>query len=141
MAPDRHRSDGCRTVCKECRAGYDRQRHLVNPGVGWAACHRARARKYGLHLTTDRLTRDDVIAQWGERCVYCQIAPFEVIDHVIAVAAGGSHTLLNVVPCCRQCNRVKRWSIDERLIRAFRQGRNGHATQPTSVATVRRMHP
>ncbi|MGZ4524854.1 MAG: HNH endonuclease [Mycobacterium sp.] len=138
MAADRYTRDGYRTVCRQCRADYDRRRysanrqsilarqreyHHANRGVAWAAGHRARARRYGLCLVTEYLTPDDVIAQWGNKCLYCRVAPFEVIDHLIPVAAGGSHTLMNVLPCCKECNRLKRWSIDERFIRAFRQSR------------------
>jgi hypothetical protein len=156
MAVDRYTSDGHRTVCRQCRADYDRRRysanrqsmrarqreyHRTNPGVAWAACHRVRAREYGLCLSTDYLTPDDLIAQWGDKCVYCQIAPFQEIDHLIPVAAGGSHTLLNVLPCCRKCNRVKRWSIDELLIRAFRQSRNSQHRLPALAPTARGSQP
>lgn len=141
MAADRHRSDGCRTVCKDCRAAYDRQRYWANrqsilahqreyqqanPGAAWASGHRTRARKYGLSLTTEYITPADVIGQWGDRCLYCHIGRFEVIDHFMPVGAGGSHTQINVMPCCRKCNGRKRWTFDEWLIRDFRQGKNEH---------------
>lgn len=156
MATDRYTRDGYRTVCRQCRAHYDRMRysanrqsilsqkreyHRANPGIAWAACHRARARRYGLDLTTEYLTPHDVTAQWGDKCVYCQLAPFQEIDHLIPVAAGGSHTLMNVLPCCKECNRLKRWSIDERFIRAFRQSRNSQHRLPALPTTSRGRQP
>jgi hypothetical protein len=135
MAPDRHAGDGCRSHCRECRAAYDRRRylakresilaqqrkyHLAEPGIAWAAGHRSRARRYRLQLTTQQVSYDDVIAQWGGSCVYCRIGAFEEIDHIIPVAAGGSHTLMNIVPSCRACNLRKRWTFDEWIIRDHR---------------------
>ena len=126
--------------CRECRKDYDRRRYeadkdeilaqqrgykQAHPEIGWAADHRRRARSYDLQPVTEIVTPSQLIAQWGDRCYYCP-GPFEVIDHRIPVAAGGHHTVLNVVPSCRRCNQKKRWSCDEAMIRESRQGQNGH---------------
>jgi hypothetical protein len=135
MARDRSTKTGHRSQCRECRKYYDRSRYethrdailarhreyrKAHPEAAWAADHRRRARSYGLQLVTEVVTPSQLIAQWGDRCHYCP-GPFEVIDHRIPVAAGGHHTVLNVVPCCRRCNQKKRWSCDEQMIREFRQ--------------------
>lgn len=39
-------------------------------------------------------------------CAYCG-APAEEIDHIAALAAGGSHRIDNLIPACRECNRAK----------------------------------
>lgn len=99
----------------------------AHPEIGWAADYRRRARSYGLQLVSDTVSPGQVISIWGDHCFYCPGA-FEVVDHRIPVAAGGHHTVLNVVPCCNICNHKKRWQSDERMIRYFRQqGQNGHS--------------
>jgi hypothetical protein len=135
MAPDRSRKAGYRRQCRECRTTYERQRYRADgcrvlarqrrrrrehPEHQWAAEHRRRAQRYGLNLLTETVTRAQLRDRWGEQCVYCS-GPFEVIDHRIPIAAGGNHTVDNVVPACNVCNE-KKLSIDLRLIRAFRQG-------------------
>ena len=132
MAPDCRKKNGYRSRCRKCRASYDRRRYQVKrasilaqqgdyrrtrPEIAWAASYRARARKYGLEPTVERFTYEDVIAQWGGSCVHCGTGPFEEIDHLIPVAAGGPHTLMNTAPCCRACNQRKRWTFDEWIIR------------------------
>jgi HNH endonuclease len=146
MAPDQSKKDGYRSQCRDCRKDYDRRRYEANrdailaqqrvyrkahPEIGWAADHRRRARSYGLQPVTETVTPDQLIAQWGNGCHYCE-GPFEVIDHRIPVAAGGHHTVLNVVPCCRPCNEKKRVHSDLPMIRDFRQGQNGHGELATA---------
>lgn len=115
-----------RTYYAENRAEIREQQrwyHRTHPERFWAARHRQRARQYGLDLVTHLVTRQQLIAQWGDCCVYCG-GDFEVTDHVIPVAAGGHHTIENVVPCCCICNGTKR-TADLKLIRAFRAGSPG----------------
>ena len=127
---------GYRKICADCRKKYDNNRyeshrerikaqhrgyHASTPGTRCAADHRARSLKYGLKLTTDRMTHEDLVATWGNRCAHCGEGLFEVIDHVIPVAAGGPHTLRNVVPCCRACNGKKRWTFDRWIIHDHRE--------------------
>jgi 5-methylcytosine-specific restriction endonuclease McrA len=144
MAPDQSRRSGHRTQCRECRKLYDHRRYWTdsrqglarqrcrrrqNPEYQWAAEHRRRAQRYGLDLVTDLVTLAQLRDRWGDRCVYCD-GPFEVIDHRIPIAAGGHHTVDNVVPACGDCNQKKLVS-DWRLILAFRTGRrNGNEDAP-----------
>jgi 5-methylcytosine-specific restriction endonuclease McrA len=42
------------------------------------------------------------------RCAYCGLeCERPEMDHVVALAAGGAHSVENVVPACGQCNRKK----------------------------------
>jgi hypothetical protein len=55
-------------------------------------------------------TRFEVFKRDGFRCVYCASHPPEVIlhvDHVVAVAAGGTNDIDNLVTACEPCNQGK----------------------------------
>ncbi|MGW2491135.1 HNH endonuclease [Streptomyces sp. NPDC001606] len=41
------------------------------------------------------------------RCVYCDAAKSEVMDHVIPFAHGGADNWKNLVPACKRCNQEK----------------------------------
>lgn len=44
-------------------------------------------------------------------CAYCASRITQQtaqVDHIVAIALGGSHTTANLVPCCRSCNAKKR---------------------------------
>lgn len=106
-----------RRAHRDAIAAYDR----AFPHRRWLSNYRARCRVYGLPPVFDRFTCEDLVEQHGDRCVYCG-GPFECTDHAIAVAAGGPHTLANVVPCCLPCNRSKLHTFDRQLIRLTRRG-------------------
>jgi hypothetical protein len=140
MVPDRHAKNGHRSKCKKCRAEYDQRRYraqrdyilarcAAEPGVGWAANHRRRVRRYGLGSTTECITRAELVAKWGDHCLHCRTGVFEQIYHLIPVAAGGPHILGNVVPCCRRCNIQKRWVFDRWIIRDHREAWAEHASR------------
>ena len=61
-----------------------------------------------------------LIDRYGDMCFYCGIGDFECVDHVVCVRVGGHHTLDNAVPSCHECNQLKRWAVDEVLIRVYR---------------------
>lgn len=51
-----------------------------------------------------------VILEGAPRCalrIACAGAPATTVDHVLAVAAGGTHDLANLVPACASCNARK----------------------------------
>lgn len=49
-----------------------------------------------------------VLDVYGHRCAYCRRDDVELtIDHVVPIAAGGEHTVENIVPACLHCNNVK----------------------------------
>lgn len=135
MAPDRRAKDGLRSICREHRRAYDRARYQnkhdailaqqrqyrqENPGPRWFRDYKLRDRRYGLPPVGQLLTREAVTEYWGDNCFYCPDGAFEQIDHFVAVAVGGHHTIDNVVPCCAACNVRKRWEIDEPAIQLFR---------------------
>ncbi|NDV08114.1 HNH endonuclease [Rhodococcus sp. IEGM 248] len=113
FAVDRSQPDGRRSLCAACRAAYDRQRASETR-------YRQRCRSYGFEPVVEPFTREQQIDRYGDRCAYCKTGAFETSDHILCVAAGGHHTLENVVPCCASCNRQKCSVIDWHLIRIFR---------------------
>ncbi|MGG2460550.1 HNH endonuclease [Streptomyces sp. RGM 3693] len=58
------------------------------------------------------------------RCVYCNEARSEVMDHVVPFAHGGPDSLENLVPACDSCNESK-----------------GDKTPPEWVMTTHLRHP
>lgn len=142
MAPDRRAKDGVRSICREHRGVYDRARYQTkreailaqqrryrqgNPGVRWFKDYKRRARKYGLVPVGVLLTREEITARWGDYCFYCPDGTFDQPDHFVAVAAGGHHTIENVVPSCAICNSKKRWEVDEPEIQLFRAAQAARA--------------
>jgi len=101
---------GRRHVCEECRRTYDRKRDYIR-----------RACKYGHTPVFDDFTQADLVERHGDKCYHCDERPFECIDHLICVRVGGTHTRDNVVPCCLECNGLKRRTVDEERIRAYRR--------------------
>jgi 5-methylcytosine-specific restriction endonuclease McrA len=43
---------------------------------------------------------------WGRKCWMCA-GPFQEVDHVKPLAAGGAHALCNLRPACKSCNASK----------------------------------
>ena len=43
---------------------------------------------------------------WGRSCMYCGDRATEV-DHIIELAAGGTNTIDNVQPLCKDCHKAK----------------------------------
>ena len=55
-----------------------------------------------------RLTRREIFARDGWRCVYCGRQTRELtLDHVIPRHRGGAHTWENLVAACKSCNHRK----------------------------------
>lgn len=55
------------------------------------------------------------IAYFGQRCAYCQIRPFQVLEHFHPIALGGGTTEDNCVPACKSCNSKKGGAHSDRL--------------------------
>lgn len=48
------------------------------------------------------------VEEYGGLCAYClRPMPKVTLDHMTPLVRGGSHTLSNVVPCCKSCNSRK----------------------------------
>lgn len=55
-----------------------------------------------------RLTRREIFARDGWKCVYCGHAVKDLtIDHVVPRHRGGAHTWENLVTACKTCNHRK----------------------------------
>ena len=50
--------------------------------------------------------RAEVFALKGHDCVYCGVKA-DTIDHVVALARGGTDDMSNLVPACKSCNSSK----------------------------------
>lgn len=105
-----------------------RRRHAANPDPGrsralaWQAANpdavRERARRRRARQQTAKVilfTAEQVaerMAYFGNRCWMCG-GPFDHVDHVKPLAAGGPHILANLRPSCAPCNRRKssRWPV------------------------------
>jgi hypothetical protein len=65
----------------------------------------SKAHRYGTD-TEWRKLREACFRVWGKTCMYCGARATDV-DHIIELAAGGSNTIDNVQPLCRECHRHK----------------------------------
>lgn len=114
----RHRKY-CTTLCQQRAAGrkwrsvpenrekhYERIREATkaNPLPHRASEGKRRARKQQtalLHVSGEMVKAK--AAYWGDKCWLCG-GPFDHIDHVKPLAAGGPHILANLRPACKSCN-------------------------------------
>lgn len=75
-----------------------------------AGKRRARRRNQGVYTVTVKdLTR--TLGRFGWHCAYCR-GPFTDSnplewDHIIPIARGGTHSIGNLTPACKKCNRGK----------------------------------
>lgn len=78
---------------------------------------RHRASKRGVFVDRIDVERlEGRMAYFGNKCYMCG-GPFEHIDHVKPLAAGGPHLLSNLRPACRRCNSKKgtKWPLGDWL--------------------------
>lgn len=87
---------------REKRRAYQK----ANPHIWWKDLYVRRAERFGFEPEVEDFTKVDVIARYGDSCVYCG-GEFEQIDHYVPVSKGGPHTLDNVRPSCAACNNSK----------------------------------
>ena len=108
FAKDQSKRQERRGMCAVCRTNYDRERDYIR-----------RSRMYGHCPVVESFTTQQLVEHHGDRCFHCGTGDFECVDHLVCVRVGGTHTLDNTVPCCDQCNQLKRVAIDAPLIRAY----------------------
>lgn len=98
FAVDRSRTSGHRSMCAFCRRSYD-----------WARNYLRRSHLYGKDPVLQYFSRAQLVTRHGDCCYVCR-GPWDQLDHVVPVRAGGRHDLENCRPICAECNRFKyRW--------------------------------
>ncbi len=77
--------------------------------------------------------KDQVLGKYGGKCGYCGIEPKNLcIDHIWPYCMGGSDSIENLMPACRECNNFKstlpieqfRYELSKQLERAFKYSVN-----------------
>ncbi|WP_084248433.1 HNH endonuclease [Williamsia muralis] len=88
----------------------------MTPGLSG---YKTRCKAYGLPVVIEHFTREQLIDRYGNECYRCG-GPFEQLDHVLCVRAGGPHTLANTRPICARCNQQKYQAVDRLVIARMR---------------------
>lgn len=52
-----------------------------------------------------------ILSAYQHRCAYCGCGGRMTMDHVLPIAAGGAHSIENLVPACPRCNATKNAKI------------------------------
>jgi 5-methylcytosine-specific restriction endonuclease McrA len=111
--------DGCGKLAKGA-FGWCKSHWATQTGKGTEYSARRRSRKFdGPH---DRITAADLAALLAatDDCYLCNkplADPIE-FDHVIPLARGGRHLLVNIKPTHRHCNRVKWAALPPEVVAA-----------------------
>lgn len=89
---------------------YNKARRKELPEVFQSYIRTRRARK--AHAPVNDFTAQqwrDMQAAYDHRCVYCgkRCKGKLTQDHITPLSKGGSHTLTNIVPACKNCNSKK----------------------------------
>jgi hypothetical protein len=97
-----------RDTNQEKMRAYRRKWQKLNLSNGRQTSAAYLARKLGtdVRLVTQRDLRRLIQRHHG-LCAYCQIKPWQHIDHVIPLARGGRHSIGNLLPACQDCNQSK----------------------------------
>jgi len=89
---------------KELTKGRTKVAKKENPLRYNNYANKRRAQKAGTFV--EHFSEADIILTYGNKCFYCG-SNFEHIDHYVPLSKGGSHTLENIRPSCKDCNLVK----------------------------------
>lgn len=92
---------------KEYRVAHREHRRAYDAEHVHARNYLRRALRLGIEPVVEKFTKSDVIARYGDHCVYCETGAFEQLDHRVPIKVGGHHTLDNVRPTCAACNSSK----------------------------------
>jgi hypothetical protein len=79
---------------------------------------RSRARSLGALATLTLAQWEETLSDFDGLCAYCLARSFDVIEHFLPIAIGGT-TVKNCVPACYECNHKKRDYIGSDLIPLF----------------------
>lgn len=79
-----------------------------NPGYRSLSTKKRRAMKKGAPVCdlTPQQWRD-LLGYFQNRCAYCGEEKHLCQEHLVPLSRGGSHTVNNIVPACRECNSRK----------------------------------
>jgi len=83
--------------------------------------------RYARKMHNDRrlVTAKEIAKIYSRPCIYCESTLLIEIDHIIPISRGGRHSIGNLAPACRSCNRNK----SDSLIMEWRKKRE--TPQPT----------
>jgi hypothetical protein len=54
-----------------------------------------------------KINRQRIFKRDGHTCAYCGTHKNLTIDHIVPKSRGGGNTWMNLITCCRNCNRIK----------------------------------
>jgi hypothetical protein len=54
-----------------------------------------------------KINRQRIFKRDGFRCAYCDTSKNLTIDHIMPKSRGGGNTWMNLITCCKNCNRIK----------------------------------
>lgn len=91
----------------EAQRAYKRAYRSANKVLRREWDHRRRVReRNSMVMPLTKAMIQAKVAYWGTKCWVCS-GPYEAIDHVKPIAAGGAHMLANLRPICVSCNSKK----------------------------------
>ncbi len=79
-----------------------------------------RAERYQLPATLTPKEWFATLKYFGWKCAYCQVGPYDCIEHFVPIKQGGGTTRGNCVPACTSCDKKKR-STHPDLIKSIPQ--------------------
>ncbi len=112
---------GKRTLhCVECHLPF-----IMSHGYPSNMCHLCRIRDIGLQAEVVRVTlmrkvdgtafKNLTVDEWMSTlmffdglCAYCQLRPYECLEHFVPLSWGAGTCKSNVVPSCLSCNTYKK---------------------------------
>jgi len=67
----------------------------------------AKRRAQKLNNGTYKISKKELVRLYNSPCFYCGSGENVEADHVVPISRGGQHSIGNLVPACRACNRSK----------------------------------
>lgn len=93
-------------ICKYCEKSYFSNRHV------YCSEECARSARNKKRKLSDNITRQSLYRRDEFTCIYCGQSSIEdgvrlTADHIVPFNKGGTHTIDNLVTCCKKCNSAK----------------------------------
>lgn len=88
-----------KSMCKDC---------YIKPPLWQAVAyqnHRAKAHNLPASLTDEQW--DQALSHFNNKCAYCAIEPYQVLEHFVPISRDGGTTVNNCIPACNTCNLKK----------------------------------